>query len=260
MVLYRNTKTTKPRMERNRQTLNIEIEEAPQRPQFLDRSARERRKFVTKVERLVRSSDEYKGYIKYLKEHFDMAHCEVLPGIVNGNGKKYSIEIHHEPFQLSWITDTVIRKRQELDENLSPFYIADEIMDLHYRGWVGLIPLCATAHELVHSDRIAIPLQFIYHRYDLFAKEYDAWISDYVKDIIRLKAELSVNCSKIQSDVLLEPTVTYVNVEGFDYPQVPDEWKDALARARQIDAGQISEQEPPLPESEMKGGILPNNA
>lgn len=254
MVLYRNSKVTKPRVEHNRQTLNIQIEEGPERPRFMDRSARERRKFITKVEQLVRSSDEYKEYIKYLKTHFDMSHCEVFPGIINGNGKKYSIEIHHEPFQLSWITDTVVRKRQDLDESLNPFMIADEIMELHYKGWVGLIPLSVTAHELVHSDRIALPLQYIYQRYDLFANEYDPWISDYVKDIIRLKAELSVKCNQIQSDIILDPLVTYVEVDGFNYPQVPDEWKNALARQRQIESGEEpTEQEPII----TTGGINP---
>lgn len=238
MVLYRNTKSTKPRMERARQQLNINIDEMPIRPRFLDRNARERRKYIAKIEQMVRGSAEYKQYIKYLKDHFDMEHCEVLPNIVTGNGKKYTIEIHHEPFYLAWIVDTVLTKRQDLMESVSAFEIADEVMNLHYAGQVGLIPLCKTAHELVHSDRIAIPLQYVYQRYDTFANEYDIWISDYVKDIIKMKVELSMKSAKIQSDVLLDPTVTYVNVEGFDYPEVPEEWKDALARARRIDAGE----------------------
>lgn len=238
MVLYRNTNTpAKNRVEHKRRTLNIEIEEMPERPKFLDRTARERRKFITKVERIVRSSDEYKDYIKYLKTHFDMSHCEVFPAIINGNGKKYSIEIHHEPFQLSWIVDTVIRKRQDLMESLDPFLIADEVMNLHYEGVIGLIPLSITAHELVHSDRIAIPLQLIYHRYDKFAKEYDLWIPEYVKDIIKLKVELSMKCNMIQSDILEDPLVTYVDVEGYSYPEVPEDWKNALARQRSIEAG-----------------------
>lgn len=238
MVLYRNNaSSTKSRVQRQNRTLSIDIEEPPVRPKFMDKTPRERRKFVAKVEKIVRSSDEYKDYIKYLKTHFDMSHCEVFPNVVNGNGKKYSIEIHHEPFQLSWIVDTVIYKRQDLMENLDPYDIADEVMNLHYRGIIGLIPLCVTAHELVHSDRIAIPLQLIYQRYDIFANEYDLWIPEYVKDIIKLKVDLSMKCNKIQSDILENPIVTYVEVEGYEYPQVPDEWKNALARQRQIETG-----------------------
>ena len=241
MVLYRNTKTTKPRIEHQRTTLNICIDEPPERPKFMDRSARERRKFITKCEQLTRSSGEYKEFIKYLKSHFDMEHCEVLPALINGNGKHYSIEIHHEPFQLSWITDTVIHKRQDLDQSLSPFHIADEVMNLHYEGKIGLIPLSTTAHELVHSDRIMIPLQLVYQRYDQFWDEYEAWIPDYVKDIIRLKVERSQQCNLIQSDVLLDPVVTYVNVDGYEFPTVPDEWQNALARQRIIESGEEPE-------------------
>lgn len=241
MILYRNTQPKKSKIERPIRTLNIDIEEPPERPRFLDRSAKERRKFIATIEQMVRSSDEYKSYIKYLKDHFDMSHCEVFPGIISGNGKKYSIDIHHEPFYLAWIVDTVIRKRQDLQESLNPFMIADEVMDLHYKGWVGLIPLSKTAHELVHSDRIVIPLQYIYQRYDLFANEYDIWISDYVKDIIKLKVALSMKCNQIQSDVILDPEITYMNVEGFNYPEVPNDWKDALARQRSITEEPASE-------------------
>ena len=234
MILYRNTQAKKPKVERPIKTLNIEIDESPERPKFLDRSAKERRKFITTIEQMVRSSDEYKEYIKYLKTHFDMAHCEIFPKVISGNGRKYSIDIHHEPFYLAWIVDTVIRKRQDLQESLNPFLIADEVMDLHYKGWIGLIPLSKTAHELVHSDRITIPLQYIYQRYDLFFKEYEMWISDYVKDIIKLKIELSTKCASFQSDVLLNPEVTYVHIDEFPFPEVPEEWKDALARQREV--------------------------
>ena len=238
MILYRNAQSKKPRIERPIKTLNVQIDEPPERPKFLDRTAKERRKFISTIEQMVRSSDEYKEYIKYLKTHFDMSHCEIFPKVISGNGKKYSIEIHHEPFYLAWIVDTVLRKRQDLQESLNPFMIADEVMDLHYKGWVGLIPLSTTAHELVHSDRITIPLQYIYQRYDLFANEYDIWISDYVKDIIKLKVDLSVKCNQFQSDVLLNPEITYINVDGFDYPSVPDEWQDALARQRKVETAE----------------------
>ena len=101
MVLYRTGAKISPKIERARQTLNISIDEPPERPKFLDRSARERRKYIATLEKLVRSSREYKEYVKYLKTHFDMTHCEVLPAVTTGNGKKYSIDIHHETFQLS---------------------------------------------------------------------------------------------------------------------------------------------------------------
>lgn len=253
MILYRaGQKPTSPRIQRASQNLTINIEELPERPKFLNRTTRERRKFITKVEHMVRTSKEYKDYIKYLKVHFDMSHCEVLPNIVSGNGKKYSIDLHHEPFQLSWITDTVLTKHEDMGETLNPFYLADEITELHYREVVGLIPLSKTQHELVHSDRIMIPLNYVYQRYDVFADEYDLWIPDYVKDLIKLKVLRTMQSNQIQSDVLLNPTVTYIEVDGFNFPEVPPEWENALARQRKIEAG---EDDPQPTADEMKGGI-----
>ena len=256
MILYRSgQKPTQRQIQRATQTLNVQIEELPERPTFRNRTPRERRKFIEKVERLVRTSKEYKNYIKYIKGHFDMDHCEVLPNVVTGNGKKYTIEIHHEPFQLSWITDTVLHKREDLGEDLSPYLVADEVCRLHYDGVVGLIPLFKTAHELVHSSRIMIPLQFVYQAYDKFVDEYEMWIPDYVVNLVKLKMELSFKSKYIQSDVLLDPTVIYVEVEGFDYPEVPDSWKDALARQRHIEEGTEEASALPTPE-EMQGGGL----
>lgn len=250
MLLYKaGAKPVSPRFERKRETLKISIEERPERPKFLNRNARERRKFITRIEKIVRTSKEYRRYIKYIKEHFDMEHCEVFPNVRTSNGKKYTIEIHHEPFQLSWITDIVLRKHEDLGETLDPYIIADEIMALHYDGKVGLIPLCKTAHELVTSNRIAIPLQYVYQNYHQFALDYDIWIPDYVRDLIQLKMQLSLQTSQIQSDVILDPTVTYVDVEGMTYPEVPAEWANALARQRHIE-----NPAEPSPE-EMQGGI-----
>ena len=250
MLLYKaGAKPVSPRFERKRETLKIDIEELPERPKFQNRTARERRKFITRIERIVRTSKEYRRYIKYIKEHFDMEHCEIFTNVRTNNGKKYTIEIHHEPFQLSWITDIVLTKHEDLGETLDPYIIADEIMALHYEGVVGLIPLCKTAHELVTNDRIAIPLQLVYQKYWKFAQDYDMWIPPYVKDLILLKVELSAKTQSIQSDVVLDPTVTYVEVEGYEFPEVPSEWANALARQRQIE-------NPPTPTAEeMKGGI-----
>lgn len=254
MMLYRPGTKISPRVERARQTLTVSIDELPERPQFRNRTSRERRKFITKIEKLVRTSKEYRRYVKYLKENFDMDHCEIFTNVRTGNGKKYSIELHHEPFQLSWITDIVLTKHEDLGESLDPYLIADEITDLHYRGVVGLIPLSKTAHELVTNDRIMIPLQYIYQQYHIFAEEYDMWIPDYVKDLIQLKARLSMQAASVQSDVILDPTVTYIDVEGFQFPEVPDSWKDALARQRFIESGE--EGEAPTPSAEEMQGAL----
>lgn len=244
MVLYKNTNTVRQRKDRQRHVLQLNIEEMPERPKFLDRTAKERRKFIETCEKVIRSSKEYRDYIKYLKEHFDMDACAIFENVRKGNGKKYTIEIHHEPFTLFQITDTVLQKKQDCVEPINPFTIADEVMDLHYKGYVGLIPLSKTAHELVTNDKIFIPLQYVYQRYDLFFDQYEPFMRDYVKELIQLKVEKSIQCDMIQSDVL-DPDVTYVDIEGYSYPEVPAQWSDAIAARKEYERGTLNPDDPP---------------
>lgn len=95
--LYKNTSKVRPRVDRKRHVLQMAIEEKPERVKFLDRTTKERRKYIETCEKMIRSSSEYKDYIKYLKTHFDMSKCTIFQNISNSNGKKYSIEIHHDP-------------------------------------------------------------------------------------------------------------------------------------------------------------------
>ena len=234
MVLYKNTSKVRPRVDRKRHVLQMAIEEKPERVKFLDRTTKERRKYIETCEKMIRSSSEYKDYIKYLKTHFDMSKCTIFQNISNSNGKKYSIEIHHEPFTLFQITDTVLQKKQDLGDSINHFMIADEVMDLHYRGVIGLIPLCKTTHELVTSDRIFIPLQSVYQRYDLFYDQYEPFMKDYVKDLIQLKVETSQKCDMIQSDVL-DIDITYIDIDNFIFPEVPKEWDNALTIKNQYE-------------------------
>ena len=59
---------------------------------------------IKAVERIVRSSIEYKQYIQFLKTEIDMTECSYFKNISNKNNPKVSIEIHHEPFTLFDIT------------------------------------------------------------------------------------------------------------------------------------------------------------
>ena len=164
----------------------------------------------------------------------DMRRCAVLRGLNTDNGKRYSIEIHHEPFNLFEIVDIVLTKKEDLGEEINPFLIADEVLELHYDEKVGLIPLSKTMHELVHNDKIFIPLQLIYHKYNEFYDEYEPYISDKIKEKISLKVELSLKTPDILSDIL-DPEFVYVEVDGFNFPEIPNEWKDVLSTSQNLD-------------------------
>ncbi len=222
MILCKSSDSKKTR---DIKTINISIDEMPHRPEHKFKSTKERIKFIKGVEMIVRGSMEYREYIRFLRENMDMNRCAVLQNIMAGDGKKYSIEIHHEPFTLYAIVETILDKYEDKDEFINPYTIAEEVMELHYEGKVGLIPLSTTQHQLVHDGQIFIPLQQIYQDYHKFYEEYEPWISSDTKDLLQFKVDMSMKCEKIQSDVL-DPTFVYVNIDGFDFPSVPDEWKE----------------------------------
>lgn len=226
MILYKKD-YVKGRRDRKQKTVEVKLNELPTRPRPKYSTPKEQKKFIKGTETLIRSSLEYKTYIKFLKDNLDMNRCAVLKNIKNGDGKRYRIEIHHEPFTLFDIVETVINRRLADGEDINALHVADEVMELHYEGHIGLIPLSVTMHELVHNGRIFIPLQYIYHKYDEFYKEYKDYMNPVLLDKIQAKVDLSLRSEGIVSDVLT-PEFVNLKVDGFDFPKVPEEWKDIL--------------------------------
>lgn len=213
--------------ERPSQHIKVSIDELPEREVFTFRTPKDRVKFIKSVEATCRKSMEYKEYIKFLKRNTDLRRCAILKGLNTNNGKRYSIEIHHEPFTLFDIVETVLNKREMLGEKIEPISIADEVMGLHYDGKVGLIHLSATMHQLVHDDKIFIPLQYIYQSYNEFFSEYRPYFNPLVLEKLEMKVEMSMKTDNFVSDAI-DPCFTYVDIDGFSFPTIPDEWKDIM--------------------------------
>jgi len=226
MILYKSN-MAKYKRDRPGRELKVSIDEMPQRPVYVLKTPKERVKYIKSVEAVCRKSMEYKELIGFLKRNTDLRRCTVLKGLRTDNGRKYTIEIHHEPFTLFDIVETVLSRREAEGESIDPLAIADEVMQLHFDGKVGLIHLSKTMHQLVHDDKIFIPLQYVYQKYDAFWRDYNKWINPMVKDKIEAKVELSMKADAIISDSI-DPIFTYIKIDGFDFPQIPDEWKDIL--------------------------------
>lgn len=210
-------------------TISFEVEEKLERKKHVFRSERDRTKFIKTVEQYCRKSPEYRDLMTVLKKKMDFNRCTVLKHLKCGNGKKYTIEIHHMPFTLFDIVAIIIMKREELGEELNIDFICNEVMELHYDGKVGLIPLTKTMHELYHDGQIFIPLQHVYQKYDKFAEEYGDYIDllPKCKDKVQLMIEMSQRSGNILSDVL-DVEFTYLDVDGFTFPVLPEEWGNIL--------------------------------
>lgn len=177
---------------------------------------------INQIERAVRSSSEYRQYVAFLKKEIDMTQCAFFHNVNNKDGKKVSIEIHHEPFTLFDITKIVLESWQTQMKKVNILKIAEEVMQLHYQNKVGLIPLSLTVHELVHSGKILIPLQNVYGDFVSFLEEYDHYITEDLRDTLEKKFTMSKDVAA-QDTSILEKRFVYLEVDGFNFPQLLEE-------------------------------------
>lgn len=182
-------------------------------------NSKDRKKFIDRVEKIVRSSMEYRDYIQYLKENVDMNRCIFFQNVMNNKGSgrgRISIEVHHEPFTLFDYVDVVINKYQEEGLPINDLTIADEVLELHYSNKVGLVPLSKTMHQMAHkSSKIIIPLNMCYGEYSKFLDEYQDYISDDLYDKLERKMDMTNNLTE-ESFEALKREFTYIEVNGFE--------------------------------------------
>lgn len=185
-------------------------------------SEKDKIKIIKTIERIVRSSQEYKHFIAFLRKEVDMTMCSFFNNISNKDSKKVSIEIHHEPFTLFDITQIVLEKWIAEGKKINPILIAEEVMKLHYQNKVGLIPLSITVHELVHSGKLFIPLQNVYGDFISFFEEYEPYISNDLKDILQIKLKMSKELENLDMSIL-EKKYVYLEIDGMTFPQPLEE-------------------------------------
>lgn len=155
--------------------------------------------YTKQIVKMIRSSYEYRKYIKILKTEFDLTKCAFFKNIDISDNCKISFEMHHYPFTIFDITSIVIQNRMKnqmedpsnqklFDRCLNPFSISKEVLRLHYEGKVGLVPLSVTPHELYHAGELFIPLtnKYVFGNYHDFIDEYNAKEYGNYKEVLNL--------------------------------------------------------------------------
>lgn len=188
--------------------------------EYVVMSDKDKIKLIKDIERIVRRSLEYKQYIKFLKDEINMTECAFFENVNNKNPNSgISIEIHHEPIDLFSIVQVVVDKWLDLDMDINPILIAEEVMKIHYQNKVGLVPLSITVHQLVHDGKLFIPLQNVYGDYLAFIEEYGAYVNDTMHDILQTKLRMSKEIENPDTSIL-EKKYVYLEVDGFQLPQI----------------------------------------
>lgn len=177
---------------------------------------KEKHKYIQRVEKVVRSSLEYRDYINFLKEHVGLDSCIFFQNVGGDKKSRISIEMHHEPFTLYDIVATVLTKYQEEGLPINDLNIADEVMELHYSNKVGLVPLSKTGHQIIHnSTKLMVPLTMVYGQYSQFLDEYEPYIDDSLYEKLEKKMDMTNNLTP-ESFEAIKKEFTYLEVDGFE--------------------------------------------
>lgn len=133
----------------------------------------------------IRDSFEYKYLIDLFKNALDVKSCVFFKGYSIENG--FKLEFHHHPFTLFDYTEAVVNKQADTNDDSDGNYVLEnevekEVVLLHYKLMVGLVPLNPTAHGLVHDGKLDIHPSLIIGNHEKFYNEYNKYISQSAKD------------------------------------------------------------------------------
>ncbi len=129
--------------------------------------------FIKSVEKLVRRSQYYSRYIKYLRDEIGLTFCQVLSNISNENGEKITIEMHHGPIlTLFDYVAIVLDHLIEEGERITTFKVAKIVLEEHYNNNVQVVMLSKTVHQAVHAENIFINYKQGFGDLNTFLKKY----------------------------------------------------------------------------------------
>lgn len=181
------------------------------------------KKYMQTVERVVRSSFEYRAYINYLREYMDMNQCAFYQNVNNTDTVKVRIEIHHEPLSLYDICLIVYNKRVSFNEPLDEEYVAKEVMYLHYNLMVGLIPLAETVHQLVHAQYLFVPTTAVLGKYREFVERYKPYMLPEQLEVLEHIEEATQVYDSDDAKTVLAKNYIYVDMSGaYQLPKSED--------------------------------------
>jgi hypothetical protein len=147
------------------------------------------KKFITNVERLIRMSTEYKSYVELLHTNLNALNIDnILSNITLADAE---IEFHHYPVTLFEVVDIIAINNFLNKKDFTSFSIAKEVMELHYKNLIGLVPLTKTNHDLAHSGNLFLSDKQVFGDYRLFVKKYDKAVSNELKEKIKQMEDFS---------------------------------------------------------------------
>lgn len=134
--------------------------------------------FIKAVEKMVRRSNYYSRYIKYLREEIGLTFCQVLSNIdTKDSGEndknKVTIEMHHGPIlTLFDYVAIVVDYLLEVGQPITTFRVAKIVLEEHYNNNVQVVMLSKTVHQVVHAENIFINYKQGFGNLNAFLTKY----------------------------------------------------------------------------------------
>jgi len=130
---------------------------------------KEEKRFIKAVERMVRSSIEYREWLSFVRESLGMTACVFTGETEEETG---DVEIHHHPLTLYDIVQAVCDTKILNNQSFSSFDIAYEVIDLHFKLKIGFVPLLGSLHKKFHNGYLEIPIELVQGDYKFLLNNY----------------------------------------------------------------------------------------
>lgn len=124
--------------------------------------------FVKNVERIVRYSQEYKLWVKYITDNLGQTKCALTNETIN----ECSLEIHHHPITLYTVVKAVLNDFMTKKSEFSTFDVATKVIELHFQNKIGFIVLLSDLHKKYHNGFLNLPIELVHGDYKYIIQNY----------------------------------------------------------------------------------------
>ena len=152
-------------------------------------TAEESIRLIKKIEQLVRSSREYKTFLTHLRIDLGLDRCSFMPNVDVSDD--VGLEFHHAPVSLFALVELVLAHRLAQGHPVTSLTVADEVMQAHYAGLVGLVPLLETVHALVHAGSITVSPHQVHGDWVGLVRAYPLGVTDELLSTLLQFAQVS---------------------------------------------------------------------
>ena len=159
---------------------------------------KEEKKFLLSVKNMVRSSYEYKEWVKFVKFNVGLDTCS----FTGEHSGEVTIELHHHPISMANIIK-IIYDAMSNNTNLTVIPSTDivrAVIDLHKQNNLGYVLLVTTLHEKFHNGFLQIPMEYINGNWTYLLNNYE--VNDDIMEVVNKYTSVTLTTSSTQGWII----------------------------------------------------------